>query len=417
MRLAILALLLAPPAIAGPAAATQETPPVAWTSAVELLEAGRLEQAESALRALLQDGENPLARDLLGVALVRQGRLDEAEREFTRAVALAPDLLSPRQHLARLYLQGQRLEPAVVQLREAAARGPLDRDLALRLAETELAAGDHAAAERELLSVVDRFESVRALLLLARLQAGRGEAAEAAANLDRAARIAPSSEEVLIARARIALAGRAPVPALLALEPLTRMHPEEAEYAYLLGVARLQIGESDGSVEALERSLAIEPRRPLTLIALGLALNGQKRFADARQVLRRGLQLEPENAEALAALAEAEEGLGDIAPAELHALRALSQAPTHAGALFVLGKLRMTQERYAEARDALSRALEADPESAKAHYQLSLAYARLDDAESSRRHRDLYRQALRRAEERLVELRTQAGLTTEGMGS
>ena len=43
----------------------------------------------------------------------------------------------------------------------------------------------------------------------------------------------------------------------------------------------------------------------------------------------------------------------------------------------------MKQERYAEARERSMRAVAADPTSAKAHYQLSLAYARLGDEQAS----------------------------------
>jgi tetratricopeptide (TPR) repeat protein len=109
--------------------------------------------------------------------------------------------------------------------------------------------------------------------------------------------------------------------------------------------------------------------------------------------------------EALAGLAEAEEGSGDLAAAEGHAQRALAQAPRHATANLVRGLVLMKQERYAEARPALSQAVAADPTSAKAHYQLSLAYARLGDEVSSRRHRELYQKALQDGEQRIKDLR------------
>jgi HemY protein len=122
----------------------------------------------------------------------------------------------------------------------------------------------------------------------------------------------------------------------------------------------------------------------------------------------------PGNVDALVALAEAEEGLGDLGLAEQHLRRALELAEDSPAALYVLGKIRMRQERYDEARDALRRSVEKDPRLAKAHYQLSLAYARLDDPESSRRHVELYRRARRAEEERLIELRTAAGLGAGG---
>jgi tetratricopeptide (TPR) repeat protein len=70
--------------------------------------------------------------------------------------------------------------------------------------------------------------------------------------------------------------------------------------------------------------------------------------------------------------------------------------------------------RYAEAREALGRALAGDPSSTKVLYQLSLADARLGDAAASEEHLRAYRRVLAETEERLKELRTR-GLAS-GMG-
>lgn len=408
-----IAILLAA-ALAAPAAA-QEPPPAELQAVVGLLQEGDVERAERELRRILERSESAAALDLLGIALIRLGRLDEAEEQLSRATLLAPDLQPPRQHLGRLYLQQGRREDALTALRAAARLGPLDRDLALWLAEVDLSLGNDDLAEAQLRSVTERFESVRALLELARLSARRGDNGAAAETLDRALQLAPNSEEVLAARAKVSLAVQTPVPAIRALASLIRMHPTVAEYHYLLGVARLQIGEMDGAVEALELSVELEPRRPLAHIALATTLNTQKRFEEGREVARRAIRLDPDSAEALAVLAEAEEGLGEVEAAEEHARQALAREPEQPRALAAIGRIRMAQARYEEARDVFLRAAASMPGSAKTHYQLSLAYARLGDRESSSKHLDLYRRIRAESDERLVELRTRAGLENSGM--
>lgn len=368
-------------ALAVPLAAQPSSPPK-LEAVVAMVEDGRLEAAESELRHILDRGENPAARELLSGLLLRQGKNDEA----------------------------------LVELRAAAKLGPLERELALWLADAELAQGNEVRAEVQLMSVVERYPSVRAMLQLAKLQARKGRAQEAAATLRRALMLAPNSEDVLAAHAKVSLTVDAPVVASDALEALLRMHPEVAEYHYLLGVARLQIGDLGGAIEELQRSLELEPARALSLIALGTTLSSQKRYAEARDALRRCLRLAPENAEALAALAEAEEGLGEDAQAEEHAKEALARVEDHTRALVTLGLLRMKQSKYEEARDFFLRAVGKEPKLAKAHYQLSLAYARLGDRESSNKHRELYRSARKERDERLVKLRTQAGIGNPGMG-
>ncbi len=328
---------------------------------------------------------------------------------------LSPEFFPARQNLGRLYLQQNRTDEAREELAAAAELAPLGRELEYRLALLELAGGDAEAGERRLRAQALELDSVRAMLELARFLARRGDNEAALELLERARGIAPNSEEVLSAHARLLLARKAPVPAIRTLEALTRLHPSVATYPYLLGVAQLQIAESADGIESLQRALELDSGQALAYIALGLALNTQKRLPEAREALERALQLMPGNVDALVALAEAEEGLGELEAAERRARRAIERAGEGAGALYVLGKIRMTQSRYDEARDLLLRAVEQAPTMPKAHYQLSLAYARLGDRDNSRRHRELYREALKEDEERVIEMRTAAGLSVAGM--
>jgi Tfp pilus assembly protein PilF len=305
--------------------------------------------------------------------------------------------------------------PAAAQAPASSPAAVEQRDQLLARAAAELEAGRPREAERILRSSADQFQSVKALLRLANLQSRQGDAAGAARSLERALELAPNAEPVLSAYAQLSLAGKAPVAAIVALEPLTRMCPTVGQYHYLLGVAFMQAGDMPSAVESLERARGIEPDRPLTLIALGLALNGRKLFAEAKPHLLRSLELEPHNVEALAALAESEEGLGELGPAELHARRALARQDGNATANLVMGMLFMKRDNPAEAKDALARALAQDPELPKAHYQLSLALARLGDAAGSQRHLELYRKASKEMEERLRRLRDKTGLSEGGM--
>jgi tetratricopeptide (TPR) repeat protein len=289
----------------------------------------------------------------------------------------------------------------------AAARP--DRQALLERARRASADGQRAEAEGLYRDAATRFRSVRAMVELARLQMADGRQAEALSTLNVARERAPHSEDVLSAYAQVALAARAPVPAAEVLAPLARICPSVAAYHYRLGVALLQAGDVTGAVESLQRAQSLEPDRPLTLVALGLALVSAKRHAEAKPLLLRSLDLEPDGVEALAALAEAEEGLGELAAAEDHAERALARQPDQATASLALGMVRMKQDRYAEARAPLERAARAAAELPKAHYQLSLAYARLGEEALSERHRALYARRLEEVEARMKALRAATG--------
>jgi tetratricopeptide (TPR) repeat protein len=284
-----------------------------------------------------------------------------------------------------------------------------DRKSTLQLAQDELAAGRRNEAKRLLASAADRFQSVQALLQLSRVQAGDGDAAGALDSLRKARVLAPNAEDVLSAFAQVSLAAGAPVPAILTLDALTRICPTVAAHHYLLGVALMRAGDMAAAVESLREAERLEPNRPLTLLALGITLNNRQMYAEAKPFLTRSLELEPENIDAMAALAEAEQGVGELDAAATDAQRTLSKAPDHATANLVTGLIAMERGHYADARAALERAVAKDPLSMKAHYQLSLACARLGDAAAAQKHLAAYRQTLRELEKRLEELRSAAG--------
>jgi len=259
-------------------------------------------------------------------------------------------------------------------------------------------------------------ESVLAMVQQARAQARQGNHAVAAGILDRAKMMAPNSEDVLSGFANNSLASGDPVGAINTLEPLMRIHPKVAEYPYLLGIALLQVKEFQSSAKSLRRSLELEPQRSLTLVALGITLLSQKRYGEAKDFAARSLEIEPEEAEALAVLAEAEEGLGELESAEFHANRALTLAGPHAGAYYVLGRVRMSQARFEEATEKFLQASAVVPDSSRVHYQLSLAYARLNDPENSRKYLALHRETREKNNAQVESMRMRAGLKQSGMG-
>jgi cytochrome c-type biogenesis protein CcmH/NrfG len=285
-------------------------------------------------------------------------------------------------------------------LQSPAARTPSvpDRATLLTRAAEALQRGHRADAKQLLATAGRRHGSVKAWLQLARLESEDGRAADAMRALGEARTLAPNSEEVLSAIAELSLRVHTPVQGILALESLTRIYPSEARYAYLLGVGLMTAGDMIAAIDVLRRANTLEPDRPRTLLALGLAYNNQKLFADARPLLRRALDLDPQSVETLAALSEASAGDGDLASAERDAARVLERDAQNATANLVIGMVRMAQQRYAEGRDALNAAAASDPRSPKPEYQLSLVYARMGDQANSERHLDLYKQKLRALE-------------------
>jgi tetratricopeptide (TPR) repeat protein len=353
----------------------------------------------------------PRRAELAAIAAqIEKGDAAGAERRLRQIVASSGDPAA-RQLLARLCFDQKRDAEAVAELRKAALAGPLPRDLGLRLAAAEIADGHPALAEQQLRAVAERYGSVQALMDLARLQTRQKQPSGALATLEKARELAPNAETVLDAYAQVALSMGAPVPALQVLEPLARMCPKVAQYHYMLGVALMQAGDIQNSTAPLREANRLEPDRPFTLIALGLVLNSQRMYGEAKPVLLRSLDLEPDNVDGVAALAEAEQGLGETEAAEEHALRAVARVPDHAIGNLALGMVRMQQERYEEACAALEIALRSDPASPKPPYQLSLAWARRGDEAQSKKYLEIYRERIRSIDMRLAQVQAKTGIS------
>jgi hypothetical protein len=77
-----------------------------------------------------------------------------------------------------------------------------------------------------------------------------------------------------------------------------------------------------------------------------------------------------------------------------------------------MGLVALERRNYAAARDALLAANQADPDSPKVLYQLSLVFARLGDDARARRYVDLYQEKLRGVEDRIKALRAGGAITT-----
>lgn len=334
------------PRAARPASAAR----TAIDDAAALLQSGDNEAAERQLRRLIANGAGGAsARGLLAVALARQEKEKEAEELLAEALAGGPEV-------------GAKLR-----------------------------------------SAANRVQSVRTLLLLAHAQAGMHDGAGAVASLAAARQLAPNSEDVLSAQAQLALAMHNPQNALAPLDLLTRMHSAVAQYHYFYGISLLQLADSEDAAEELLQADRLEPDQTLTMVALGVAMNGRKQYEEARRYLERGLEREAQNVDVLAALAEAEEGSGQLGEAEAHARRALAISSGDPNANLVLGMLLLRQEHFPEARAALEKAVASDPSSSKAHYQLSLACARVGDEEAAQREQRLYAEARRAFEKRAQE--------------
>jgi len=384
------------------------SPRAALGEAAALFRAGRIGDAEAALRAILAvDPALPEALELLGAALGAQGRHAEALEILDRAREARPSSASVRHNRAQALLNLGRAAEALPEV-ERAVKLKADAGAWHLLGNVQAALGDRAAAERAYRRALDANPSFpQAHYNLALLHQAAGRLEEAIAGYRRAIalhpRFAPAHNNLANA---LKSTGRAE-EALAHYAEAVRVDPRLADALSNYGTALREASRFDEAIPLLERAAALTPDSPAVLNNLGIAYHERNRDADAVPCYRRALALSPDYTDArnnlgnaLAAQGEEHEAVecyraviaqapghpdaysnlglvlqerGQVGEAiELYRL-ALERRPDHADALSNLGYLLQEQGRLDEALEHYRRALAANPKSARAGYNLGLA--------------------------------------------
>lgn len=307
--------------------------------------------------ALKLDASAADANHLLGVVALEQGRLDEAEALFRRAIARQPG--APWYH----------------------------QNLGLCLRRL----GRPAAAEAAFLTALARqpdFVDARYQLGLSLQEQGRFEEALAAFQL--AVEQAPQFRDGWLARGRLLeRLVRFPLAAE-AYQHALACPAADAEAPLALALLRVRQRQPE-QAEALYRAvLAREPAQPAALNNLGELLRRRGQLDEAVALLRRAVAARPQAANYLVNLATALLAAGDAEAATAAARQALALDACHAGALNVLGSAGERAGRLVEAAAHFRSAVVIDPTLAAAWNNLGGVLRDLGEAAAAR---DAYAEA------------------------
>ena len=311
----------------------------AVSAAAEHYRAGRLAEAESLYRAVLdQQPDNVDAIQGLAVLCHRRGHPEEALALFRRAITLDPDSRVADRQLGRLLEQRGDPVGAAICYRRAARLRPLD-----------------AAAQAD----------------LARTLAAQGEAAEAIAHYRRAVALAPDDAWTHIALGNALLREGAVADASASYERALAISPDLAEAHSNLGEALRRMGRLSEAVAACERALVLRPELAEAHNNLGNALREEGRLEPAISHYEQALRLKPDWPEVHNNLAIALQEQGRTAEAIEHYERALSLNSGLAEVHQNLGSALAQSGRTVDAIAALRRALALKPDYPEALVQVA----------------------------------------------
>jgi tetratricopeptide (TPR) repeat protein len=308
---------------------------------------GRYEEALAAYEdAVQRDPENPLAYRYRGGAHALLERFREAERDYTRALELAPKFVDARLARAATRMLGGDVEGALQDLDETILQDPVNvpaRSVRARLlvqrAETQLEGEEtEAAADSFRLAVADFDEQVRLApnpqtytdraTILGRM----GETDRAAEDFTAALDLDPTFAAAISGRGIVREIQGRYEDALEDYRRAAELEPSSATNHLNLGDAHAGLIRWEEAVRDYTKAIELDPKQAQAYLGRGKALAGQGEHRRALQDFDAFLALMPDSVDgyvvrgdALRQLSELDRALGDYG-------RALQHDPGNRGA-------------------------------------------------------------------------------------
>jgi tetratricopeptide (TPR) repeat protein len=402
---------------ASSASAQVETPAGRLERAATLIGDNQLAEAEQQLNDVLKVSPNgAVALNLLGTIRAKQGRLDEAEALFSRAVRADNRLVGARMNLAYLYLLKGAPEKTALELKEVLRLDPLNADASDRLAwvllsqgrideciafiekaklsraptaavldilgDAYLKKGDAVKAEENYLRVLEAREAdADALLGMAQVSQLKRDASAVRLYLDRAREPVTNSPDLLYKFALAASHAGLHEEAVWALKRAIELRPGEPSYHFLLGLSWIKNPDLEGAEAAFRQSLKLRPDDAQGQLYLGYVLFKQKKYPEARAWLEKSAQKgagSPETFYYLGVICQ-EQNEDERAVEFLE--KSIRLDPAFALAHVALGSTYLKLKNYARAQQELETGVKLNPDDSRAHYNLALLYSRLKQQE------------------------------------
>ena len=356
------------------------------------LQRGDLATAEKLIvQALAVKPRDPAALNNLGTTLMRAKRLDAAREQFERAAKAQPGFVDAQSNLGSVLRQLGRIADSVAPLKRAFAGNAKSAEIADLLGASLLDTGDSRGAVAVFETAVKaRPRDAQCWLHLAISSQMAGNAKRALEAANESLSIAPNTVKALGARGQ-ALAGLGDLAgARDAFATGVRVAPRDAVAQHNFGVFLREQGEFEPAIERLRSAVQLDAALTPAHEALVGALVEAGRSDEAMSQGRAFAQAHPDTSAALAMLAAAHFAQERIEESVETYRRAVAAPGAESSAFVGYGNALMAAGGGALATRQFERALELDPQNARARFSLAMSHLRsiYDDAgqmEASRR--------------------------------
>ena len=329
----------------------------AYLHALILLQTNREQSIPALEHAVTLFGNIAAPRLKLAEVLLEQGRLDEAEKNFSAVLEFDPD--NPRAELGlgrAAYLRGNWKE-SLEHLKRSEEGAPGVRPTHALLAEVYQRLGNTKTAEQQLrrvaetsddlvwpdpyLEPVERLKTgVQARVNLAGSLMLQGRAREAIGLVEETVRSRPDSHVAHLAYGRLLLKTSASAAAEAEFREAARLRPDDAVTQAELASALKREGKFREAADCYRKVVQLKPSHALAYYSLGLCLDQLGDLPGAIQALQKAVKYRPDLADGHRALGELLARNGEFEPAANHLQDALRLDPSDQVASKLLARVR-----------------------------------------------------------------------------
>jgi tetratricopeptide (TPR) repeat protein len=278
---------------------------------------------------------------------------------------------------AALLVSSGLTQQALEVLEKAKSSGQVSYDMALALANLFFSNGDLSRAFGSYEAALSLSPGcVQCLLQLAKIAGQQKDPEKALAYLLKAKKEQPNNPEILFEFGKTCLELDLADDAISALQTAARLQPNNDSYSYVLASANVAKKQYEVAGKLFQALLTKHPNDSALNYAMGSLLFLEVRLGEAAKYLRKSIDFQPNQIAAYYYLGLIAEGRGDNDEA-VATLRDVSRRdPDYGPAYEALGGVLLKQQKYAEAEQALEKAVLLNPNSVKAHYQLGILMGR-----------------------------------------
>lgn len=321
---------------------------------------------------------------------LRDQKLDLAEAEYRKILALDSENINAHSNLGLAYYIQRQFAPAAEQFNIVLRAKPDLWNIAalcgLSEAQTQQSAGAANHLEQAFEHVTDPSLRLAVGKQLFSILSESGDLNRASDIVAKLQQLEPNNVDVLYAAHRVysLLANRA-------FLTLAYVNPDSARMYQVWGDRMKLMGDMRGAIVAYRKAIERDPNLSGVHVALADALSASRSAADrnaAEVEYRKALEIDPLNARAESKLGDFAMQRSNLQGAAGHYRRALQIQPDDPEANEGLGEVLMRLQSYQEARVYLKRTVQLDPTNSVAYYHLSQASRQLGDIDAAKRQLD-----------------------------